>query len=187
MSMGEPPPERVPQTARKNVKVIFDSEPTRHWKLTVYGRPQPKGSKQPYVNKSKEGKTFAGMKDTNPKAAQYQRDVRALAGKSFDGPMIDEAATLIVTFCYARPKGHFGSGKNSRKLKASAPMRHTQKPDNSKTLRTIEDALIGVVIRDDSQFDNTIVRKKWDSQDRVEIEVLVFPESNTPALPSGVT
>jgi len=41
----------------------------------------------------------------------------------------DEPLYLFVTFCFKRPKAHFGTGANLRKLKAWAPFWHASTPD----------------------------------------------------------
>lgn len=59
--------------------------------------------------------------------------------------------TLRLRFVLKRPKGHYGSGKNVNVLKLNAPYFHTSKPDALKLARGVEDALTGVLYRDDSQ------------------------------------
>ena len=48
---------------------------------------------------------------------------------------------LHCEFVFPRPLGHFGTGKNSDKLKASAPTHHTKTPDADKLTRGIGDAI----------------------------------------------
>ena len=40
-----------------------------------------------------------------------------------------------MNFRFVRPKSHYGTGRNAKKLKPSAPPHHTQKPDATKLLR----------------------------------------------------
>jgi Holliday junction resolvase RusA-like endonuclease len=56
-----------------------------------------------------------------------------------------------MTFNLPRPAGHYGSGKNAGKVRASAPREHVTKPDLDKLARCVLDALTGVVYADDSQ------------------------------------
>jgi Holliday junction resolvase RusA-like endonuclease len=62
-----------------------------------------------------------------------------------------EPLQMRLMFFLPRPKGHFGTGKNSAKLKASAPLAPAVKPDLDKLVRAVLDALTGVVFRDDCQ------------------------------------
>jgi Holliday junction resolvase RusA-like endonuclease len=59
---------------------------------------------------------------------------------------------IEATFYFPRPKGHFGTGRNADKLKASAPKWHTTKPDVDNCLKLLKDALKGLAWHDDSQI-----------------------------------
>jgi Holliday junction resolvase RusA-like endonuclease len=56
---------------------------------------------------------------------------------------------------------HYGSGKNAEKLKPTAPKFHTVKPDATKLLRSTEDALTGILWRDDAQIARQTVEKSY--------------------------
>ena len=58
---------------------------------------------------------------------------------------------LKLTFFRQRPQGHYGTGRNIGQLKASAPRYPTPKPDLTKLTRAVEDAITGIVWKDDSQ------------------------------------
>lgn len=73
---------------------------------------------------------------------QGGRDRRAQRRRVLTGPL-----QLDVTFAIARPKGHYGK----RGLLPSAPLFVTVRPDVTKLLRGLEDALTGVLWRDDAQ------------------------------------
>lgn len=64
---------------------------------------------------------------------------------------------LRLTFSKIRPKGHFGTGRNADRVKQSAPRDWITRPDGLKMARLVEDALTGIVWRDDSQ----IVHEVW--------------------------
>lgn len=72
----------------------------------------------------------------------------ALAGRPWDQ---SRAIRLDCTFYFARPKSHYGTGKNANVVKDASPRAHTTKPDRDKLLRAVQDALTGVMYRDDSQ------------------------------------
>ena len=72
-------------------------------------------------------------------------------------------------FAFERPKSHFGSGKNAGKLKSSAPVYHTQKPDIDNLVKFVNDCLNGVAYRDDSQIVMIHADKVWGEQARTEV------------------
>ena len=87
-----------------------------------------------------------------------------------------DAVMLFATFIMPRPKSHYGTGRNSGKLKPSAPIRyqHTVKPDIDNLLKFVLDALNGIAYVDDKQVAFCSAKKRYtDSHDPrtiVEIE-----------------
>ena len=113
------------------------------------GKPQPGGSKKGFVN-PRNGRVVI-VEDA--KRNKDWRAVVALAAQEAMGghePLTGPLA-LAITFYIPRPKGHYGSGKNAGRLKANAPRYSTSKPDSTKLLRSTEDAMSGIVWRDDAQ------------------------------------
>lgn len=135
--------------------------------VTVYGTPQPAGSKKAVPM----GKRW-GVIDDNRKSRPWKDQVAqhagiAMAGRDlFRGPLAVE-----LTFHVRRPKGHFGSGRNAAVLKPSAPDHPTVKPDVLKLARGVEDALSGVVYGDDAQIVDERLRKVYGAPERVVIVV----------------
>ena len=60
-----------------------------------------------------------------------------------------------------RPASHYGTKKGERYLKPNAPRFHTSKPDATKLLRCVEDALNGVLVKDDARIAEQSVRKVY--------------------------
>lgn len=77
--------------------------------------------------------------------------VRYFAGQAYSGEILQGPLGLIIWFQLSRPKGHFGTGRNEGVLKGSAPPFPATQPDLSKAVRAIEDALTGLIWKDDSQ------------------------------------
>lgn len=114
----------------------------------VAGIPAPGGSKTGfYIPAMKRVVMAPASKKTKP----WMALVSASAKEAYDGPLLTGAVELKVEFRFCRPKGHYGSGKNASVLKTSAPIFPTVKPDRTKCLRSTEDALVGIIFRDDSQ------------------------------------
>ena len=110
----------------------------------VPGLPQPGGSKRAFYIK-KLGR--AVITDANAKAKPWKATVAAYAREQYAGQPLDGPLKVTMIFTMPRPKYHFG--KHGRK--ANAPIYHTVKPDSTKLLRSTEDALTGILWRDDSQ------------------------------------
>ena len=63
---------------------------------------------------------------------------------------LDVPLHVGITFVFARPKGHYGTGKNAHLLKPSAPYFMTSTPDTDNLTKFIGDALNGIFWKDDS-------------------------------------
>ncbi len=69
---------------------------------------------------------------------------------------------VAMVFLLARPKGHYGTGRNADTVRPSAPACPAGKPDLSKLVRAVEDALtVARLWRDDSQVVALNVAKVW--------------------------
>lgn len=103
------------------------------------------GSKRPITPK---GWTRTILIDDCKKGADWKADLKAFALAAYSGPPLEGPLELTCCFTMQRPKGH--SGKNG--LKTNAPTWHISKPDVLKLTRCLEDALTGILWRDDSQI-----------------------------------
>lgn len=136
--------------------------------FTVYGEPATGGSKIP--GKAKNGKLF--VRDDNPRAREWKDRVGQVAGELmrnrelYQGPL-----ALSVKFYRPRPKGHYTS---KGALTRSAPRHPTTKPDLTKLIRPLEDALRGIVFKDDAQICHTDATKSYGEPARVEVKVMVL-------------
>lgn len=131
----------------------------REIRFTVLGRGQQRGSKQASLIPkrgggfvTKNGRPIVACRDMNPKSKDWMQEVKAVAFEAMQSQsLILGPVELSATFYFLRPKSHFGTGRNAGEIKASAPVEHAQSPDLAKLLRSLEDALTGVVWRDDRQ------------------------------------
>lgn len=147
--------------------------------FTVLGRPQQRGSKQASLIPKrgggfamKNGRPILVCRDDNRKSKDYMQEVRCAAAEAYgQQELLTGPIALAVTFYFNRPQSHYGSGKNVRVLKPSAPLIHAQSPDIAKLLRCFEDALTGIVWRDDRQvfrYCGDTSRKWTEGQERAE-------------------
>lgn len=161
--------------ALDEMRLIFSGEPqhpmnTRpHIRFVVYGLPQPRGSKNAFVNR-KTGKAI--VTDDNPRSREWMNLVRDKAVLAMaDQPLLDGPLKLGITFYLPRPKGHYGTGRNANIVRPSAPLFPASRPDATKLLRGVEDALTGTVYHDDGQVVIQMVMKRYAERPRAEIVV----------------
>jgi len=127
-------------------------------RLTIYGKAAGMGSKTAFVRGNR-----AIITDANPQARkQWANAVTAAAAEAMNGrkPLVGPVSAE-VTFCFCRPKSHYGTGRNSGGLKGSAPMLHSQSPDIDKLLRALFDALTGVCYLDDRLIWKVTAERQW--------------------------
>jgi len=137
----------------------------------VPGLPATAGSKTGFYNKKIKRVI---MTPANKKQKPWMAVVRLKAEESYQGPVLTGPIRLNVVFRMPRPRSHYGTGKNSEILKLSAPAYHTKRPDLTKMARAIEDALTGVIWRDDSQVVKNTTLKGYDDRPGVEITIEEF-------------
>jgi crossover junction endodeoxyribonuclease RusA len=138
----------------------------------VHGKAEPAGSKTTGV--SNRGKRY--VRDSNPASKEWKRLVSQVAGEAMAGrPLLEGPLSLTVEFFRPRPQGHFGK----RGLLPSAPVFPTTAPDTTKLVRAIEDAMQGVVYRNDSQIVSQVARKQYGEAARCEVRIQQIGKSMT--------
>lgn len=152
---------------------LLEPVPVRHlpssrsFVLIVEGEPVPQLG--PRVIRFGRGENArAGLK-ANPRTADYQDIVRQRALYEWNGrPLIDVAIQATATFYRTMPSS-FSKSKIQAALMGD--LLPTTKPDCSNLMKAFEDALRGVVMIDDAQITDMIVRKRYDARARVELEL----------------
>jgi Holliday junction resolvase RusA-like endonuclease len=156
--------------------------PERRVIFRVDGKPEPAGSKRAFAVKRKTGGGWVAtgqiaITDANPKSKGWQAEVRDVATAAMMrtfGPepeLLTGPLGLVVVFTLRRPKSHFGTGRNAATLKPSAPCWATTKPDATKLVRGLEDALTGVVWGDDAQVVEQTVTKRYGARTGADVHV----------------
>lgn len=134
-------------------------------RFTVYGIPQPAGSKKGFVN-PKSGRVI--ITDDAKNSRPWKNAVADKAVESVNGSgLLEGPLWLGVDLYFPRPKGHYGA----RGLKPSAPPFPAVRPDVTKLLRAIEDALKGIVWRDDAQVVSQVAVKQYGEPARAEVHI----------------
>lgn len=137
-------------------------------KFTVVGKPQPAGSKRAFVN-PKTGRAI--VTDDNKRSKPWQAEVRVAAAEVMPGELLTGPLKVRMIFYRSRPKAHYGTGRNELRVKDSAPQHPVTKPDVLKLARGVEDALTGVIWRDDAQIVDEVISKRFGEPERCEVEV----------------
>jgi Holliday junction resolvase RusA-like endonuclease len=133
----------------------------------VPGIPKPAGSKRAFPIRRAGGGMGVRVTDDCAKSKDWKTTVAWEARRSYEGPLLQEQLSVRLRFVMPRPKGHFGK----RGLKPYAPLRPTTKPDVLKLARGVEDALTGVVWRDDSLIVVEYLEKLYGEAPGVHINI----------------
>lgn len=141
--------------------------------ITIPVRAIPGGnSKRAFVS-PKTGRAF--VVDKTRGKDQFIATVRqfaAAAASDARWKITDKPVRVSIRFEFTRPKGHFGSGRNTNAIKASRiTARPVGKPDLTNIVKRIEDALTGIVWRDDAQVVESWSIKLYGETDLIFITV----------------
>ena len=137
----------------------------------VPGTPISGGSKTAVPFKRRDGSLGARVTDS---AGAKNKDWKAMV--AFYGEEANDhrdllAGPLRVWFLFTHPrlKGHYGTGKNAGRVKITSPTFKITKPDTTKLIRAAEDALSGIVWRDDAIIVQQLSQKIFGEKPGVHI------------------
>ena len=147
--------------------------------FTVYGTAIPQGSKRAFSMKTKGGKNITRVVNDNPNLDRWRQQVAETALEKWGNVPLDrcDAVRLSLAFFRPRPASHYGTGRNAGTLKASAPAFPTGRPDTVKLARAVEDALTGIVWRDDAQVCRHWLTKHWGERHCVVVQIYILDET----------
>lgn len=119
----------------------------------IPGFPAPAGSKKAFC--IKKGGVYTGraavVDSSGKRGLEWRQTVADCAFKEMErqaSPPMEGPLFMGLTFHLPRPKSHYGKDG----VKPSAPKFHIIRPDCTKLTRAVEDAMTGIVYRDDSQI-----------------------------------
>lgn len=113
----------------------------------VSGVPRPGGSKD-YKGPDRHGR--ARLVDSSGAAGMsWRENVAATARSKYMGPLLEGPLEMGLRFWMPRPKAHYSS---KGILRPGVPIFHTNTPDATKLTRSAEDALKGIIWKDDCQI-----------------------------------
>lgn len=133
--------------------------------IHVLGTPAPKGSGRAMLRGGKARYVASGSSANQRQLKSWDVAVREAAsaaiGPVLVPPFVGIALHVAITFRMARPAGHWGTGKHAGRLKSSAPLHPTTKPDIDKLTRSTFDILTSIVFDDDSRIVSTAITKRY--------------------------
>lgn len=155
------------------------AEPRPPVTLIVHGHPAPQGSKRAFMGRRADGTPVARVIESSHDRVKSWRqavvdEARAWQAQLGGRPPLDGPVEAHMTFVLPRPKGHYGTGRNARVLKPSAPLYPAGKPDLDKLARSTSDALTGIVWHDDAQVARSVLAKVYADVDVAATAALSF-------------
>ena len=142
--------------------------------FTVWGRPQPQGSSRAFIPK---GWTRAVITSANSKNKPWRQEIAGTALAEMEKERLSlapkgKAIAIEANFIFTKPK----STKKSEVYKVT-------KPDTDKLVRSLLDALTGIVFADDSQVVQIVASKNFGAPEKVIVSVKVLePADSLPFL-----
>src|SRR3954463_12990827 len=131
--------------------------------FVVIGKPEPAGSKRGFIRGGK-----VAIVDANAKSKPWKLAVAVEAAGAMQGrELLRGPVGLAVVFTVRRPKGHYGI----HGVRAGAPAHPITRPDCTKLLRGLEDALTGVVWNDDAQVVEQSICKRYGEPEGATVAV----------------
>lgn len=131
----------------------------------VPGQARPAGSKGAFKHPH-TGKII--VTHANPATKVWMDTVRFFGMKAANRMIpTREPIRLNLIFLRERPQSHYGSGRNAGVLKASSPRCFTRTPDLTKLTRAVEDALTGIIWKDDSQVIIQATMKRYNRDNEI--------------------
>lgn len=145
-------------------------KPNEWFGFFVNGKPATAGSKRAIPVRRKNGETVTIVTDDNKRSKPWMQEVAHTAHSVWPWDPLEGAVDVEFYFCRARPASHY-SKRDSGMLLPSAPLVWDTRPDGLKLTRCAEDALTGLVWRDDAQVHHHVIAKAWARLDGLLVRV----------------
>ena len=130
----------------------------------IPGRPRPQGKLQTFVAGGRAHGRYPAT------TVDHRSHVISTLAENWQREPLTGAVSVDVVFTFARPKSHYGTGRNADVVKESAPEHHLQAPDSDKLSRLILDGLeMAGVVRNDSQVCRLNIDKQWGRDDSTHL------------------
>ena len=130
-----------------------------HVHFTVLGKCEPGGSKRGFPVHRSCGSIGVSLSDANPRVKSWRQEVAQCALDAMDGPPWEGPVVLTLHFYLTRPKS----------VKRQYP---SVRPDVLKLARAVEDAMTGIVYRDDAQIVEETLIKRYANTEPPQVVVI---------------
>lgn len=128
--------------------------------ITVYGKPVP--AARPRFNRN-------GHAYDPEKSRAYKKVVALEASKQYKGKPLDKQALRVNIAIYRKPQKSTSKIEHQRRV--NNEHRPVKKPDTSNYVKLIEDALTGVIWKDDNCIVDLTASKYYSEHPRIEVTV----------------
>lgn len=142
---------------------------SRSLRFFVPGLPRPAGSKKAFVIKQTGRAILTDMSGSEGK--HWRSSVAQVASEVLQGELLHGPLCFAMLFVFPRPASHYGSGRNAGQVRASAPPFPAVKPDTTKLVRAVEDALAKVAFKDDAQIVGQSAHKIYGQRPGVHVHI----------------
>ena len=126
--------------------------------IDIVGVPRAGGSKIAGIG-SRSGRLF--VRPASPLTAEWRSACSVAANVAFCGTLLTCPLHVEYIFLFPRPKSHFRTGKKASLLRLDAPVFVSCKPDLTKLVRSTEDAMTGIIWKDDAQVVSSTAHKRY--------------------------
>lgn len=134
-------------------------------KFTVFGEPTAQGRPR-FTTRGGHAMAY------DPKESRdYKQNVRAAAIEVKPDVPLDGPLSLVVTVYKSIPKS---LSKKKQAAALAGELRPTTKPDCSNLCKGIEDALKGLIFKDDSQIVDLRISKFYSQSPRAEVSIIPY-------------
>lgn len=169
---------------------------TKSIAFVVHGKHATQGSKTPAAKYGrdgspimKNGRVVTFVRESSKNHKTYRQEIANAAWcamkerehEPFLGPV-----ALAVLIVRQRPKSHYRTGKHAGELKPNVPNFVETTPDTLKVVRAVEDAMKGIVYRDDSQVAFHTMMKVYGDHDYTRVYIFTLDSLDVAALTHAV-
>lgn len=139
------------------------------FELWVPGHPITQGNKTAFPFKGKDGKLHVSMTEGkgSGKLKNWRSTIAGVFAQHYAGAPRGEPVHMTQIFKMKRPQNHY---RTNGELKDWAEgLEHIKRPDIEKLARAVNDALSGVLWKDDSQVCELDLRKQYAEDGKVGV------------------